>query len=337
MRNFTSTYRIIIVLFVAFATFMAKAQNEAPMMVTAKADSTNLIMGDRTTVNVEVIKNRAEGALVGMPQREKDYYGLEMVECTIDSTDLGNGRTQLNYRFIFQAFDPAEVLTLPGFRYAVAGDTVSSDILTFKVLPVELSPELGDPNDIENLKIHPDELTVTIPSRWYDYVPDWIIWVILGLAIVALGVILYLLYKKNGPKIFVARKPIPPYELALQQLRKLKDKHLIENGMAKQFYTEVTDIWRSYLEGRFGISAMEMTSRQILQHLRHNPETHLSAQQMEQILELSDFVKFAAMNPSREDMVKTYNTIYDFVEATRPAPEPEETETKAKNQKSKKK
>lgn len=111
---------------------------------------------------------------------------------------------------------------------------------------------------------------------------------------------------------------MPPYELAIFNLKKLKDKHLIENGLAKQFYTEVTDIWRTYLAGRFGINAMEMTSKQILRQLRENKETHLSAAQMENMLQLSDFVKFAAMNPTRDEMVRAYDTIYDFVESTRP-------------------
>lgn len=326
----------IITFILALVPAAAIAQNAPQLTVKSKSDSTTLTMGDRVNVNVEVIKDTHEGALVNMPQKEKDYHGMEMVDCVIDSTDLGNGRTQLIYHFTFQAFDPAELLTLPGFSYAIGTDTVTSDILTFKVLPVELSPELGDPNDVENLKIHPDELVVTIPSKWYDFIPDWWIWVLVAFAIIGLGVAVYFLLKKHGDTIFTSKKPMPPFELAIFNLKKLKEKHLIENGLAKQFYTEVTDIWRTYLAGRFGINAMEMTSKQILRQLRENKETHLSAAQMENMLQLSDFVKFAAMNPTRDEMVRAYDTIYDFVESTRPSQEPDEDSKTTDNIKEKK-
>ncbi|MDE6691925.1 MAG: hypothetical protein K2K05_00905, partial [Muribaculaceae bacterium] len=147
----------------------------------------------------------------------------------------------------------------------------------------------------------------------------------------------YYFYKKNGPNIFVTRKPNPPYELAISNLNRVKSKHLIENGLAKQFYTEVTDIWRTYLKGRFDINAMEMTSRQILKELRDNKEVHLTVDQIEPMLELSDFVKFAALTPTRDEMEKAYGIIYSFVESTRPAPEEEEISAADNNPKTTKK
>lgn len=335
MLNRANIFKVIATMAMMLSVAFAAFSQQPSMTVTATSDSTSLVMGDRITVNVEVLKNSHPGVLVNMPERGKDYNGMELADCVVDSTDLGNGRIQLVYRMTFQAFDPADILTLPGFAYACGGDTVVSDILTFKVFPVELSPELGDPADVDNLKIHPDEKVVSIPSRWYDYIPDWWIWVVIGLGVVALGVVLYLLYKKNGPNIFVHRKPVPPYEMAIASLNKLKEKHLIENGLAKQFYTEATDIWRTYLKGRFDINAMEMTSRQIIAELRDNKEVHLTVAQIEPVLELSDFVKFAALKPTRDDMEKAYGTIYSFVESTRPEPTPEEEAADTKNPKKK--
>ncbi len=338
MLNRAYIYKVIATMAMLLSVALTAFSQQPAMTVTATSDSTSLVMGDRTVVNVEVLKNAHPGVLVNMPEKGKDYYGMELSDCVADSTDLGNGRIQLNYRMTFQAFDPADILTLPGFAYACGGDTAVSEILTFRVYPVDLSPELGDPAEVDSLKIHPDEPVVAIPSKWYDFIPDWWIWVVLGLAAIALGVVVYYFYKKNGPNIFVPRKPVPPYELAIASLNKLRQKHLIENGLAKQFYTEATDIWRTYLKGRFDINAMEMTSRQILSELRDNKEAHLTVDQIEQMLELSDFVKFAALTPSRDEMEKAYSTIYSFVESTRPQPEAgEEAGEDDKNIKNKKK
>lgn len=298
------------------------------MTVSAKADSTTLVMGDRTGILVEVVKNGHDGTLVDMPEKEKDYHGLEMVDCIVDSTDLGNNRIQLKYHFTFQAFDPNEMVTLPPFKYAANGDTAASTILTFKVLPVELSPELGDPAQPDSLKIHPDETIVSIQRKWYDYIPDWTIWTLVGLVALAAIVLIVINMRKKETGIFAPRRQLTPYELAIKRLNELKKQQLIEKGLAKQFYTDVTDIWRTYLDGRFGINAMEMTSKQILKKLRENKETHLSSDQMEQLLQLSDFVKFAAMHPSNDEMVSTFNTIYSFIEATKPMPEPKDKNDK---------
>lgn len=299
-----------------------QARGASPISIKASTDSATLVMGDCVTVNLEVVKGGHEGAIVDMPKKKQDYYGLEMIEWACDSIDLGNGRTQLNYHIIFQAFDPMELLTLPPFRYAAQGDTVSSDILTFKVYPVDLSPELGDINNIDSLTIHPAELPQAIRARWYDFIPDWWIWVLIGLLAIALALVVWKLYKKNGPAIFTVRKPIPPYELALQRLAELKDRKLLEQGQTKTYYTDLIDIMRNYLDGRFGINAMEMTSTQIMRKLRENKETHLSAAQMEQVLQLADIVKFAAANPTAEEGLRTFNTVAQFLESTKPAPEP---------------
>ena len=311
-------------LLIAAAAISVAAWAQPAVKVIATADSTTLVMGDKVNVNVEVLKNGHNGVLVDQPVIRKDYYGLELADASVDSTDLGNNRIQVNYKFTFQAFDPAEVLTLPPFRYAIGTDTISSDILTFKIYPVELPPELGNAESVDSLTINGDEGPVSVRSKWYDYVPTWWIWVVLALLVIGLGVVIFLLYKKNGPSIFVKRMPTPPYELAKQRLVKLRESHLLEKGQVKTYYTDLIDILRNYLEGRFGINAMEMTSKQILKRLRENKETHLSVSQMEQVLQLADFVKFAAANPSPEEGLRTFNTVSDFVESTKPQPEPEE-------------
>ncbi len=221
-----------------FSIFGASAR---VVKVTAEADSVALTMGDTTVVRVQVIKEGHPGVLVGLPEKEQDYHGMELSNIAVDSTDLGNGRTQLDYQLTFQAFDPAAAVVLPGFSYAVAGDTVKSNVLTFKVLPVELSPELGDINNVDSLTIHPSEGPVQLRTRFYDYIPSWWYWVVIALVAVALGVVLYLLYKKNGPSLFVARKPVPPYDLAMQRLAAIKHRGLIERGQFKEYYTELTE------------------------------------------------------------------------------------------------
>ncbi|MDE5634813.1 MAG: cell wall anchor protein, partial [Muribaculaceae bacterium] len=103
-------------------------------------------------------------------------------------------------------------------------------------------------------------------------------------------------------------------------------QHLCERGEERAYYTELTDILREYIDKRFNINAMEMTSRQILDRLNANPETRPSEKLMRQILEVADFVKFAKMRPMPDDNTKSFRNAIEFVENTKPLPEPEEGE-----------
>lgn len=325
--------RILLFLLLPALFCLTAIPARAEVKVRAQADSTTLTMGDCVSVTVEVFTPDITGKLV-LPNKEEDYNGMELSSWTADTVDTGKGGKHITYHLSLQAFDPQPV-TLPGFAYVYQGDTIKSNPLTFKVLPVELSPELGNPEDIENLTIHPEESVVTIPSRWYDFIPGWAIWVLLGIVVIALGVVLYILYKKNGPKLFVARKPEPPFDRAIRHLEELKASGKITTASSKVYFTELTDILRQYIDGRFGINAMEMTTTEILRRLRENKETRLTAEQIQQVLSLADFVKFAAVRPPQEDSLKTFNTVYRFVQDTKPEPEPEEAEVGKSKAKSK--
>ena len=86
-------------------------------------------------------------------------------------------------------------------------------------------------------------------TRWYDYLPDFITdywgWILLAIIII-LGAIFYYITRKKEVSIpLIPRKrPIPPHELAMQQLSVLKEAKLCERGQEKEFYTRLTDILR---------------------------------------------------------------------------------------------
>ena len=117
-------------------------------------------------------------------------------------------------------------------------------------------------------------------------------------------------------------RKVPPYELAMQALTRLKSEKLCENGHEKEYYTRLTEILRTYLEQRFGINAMEMTSTQIMQQVSRHDETRPSAGLMKQILEMADFVKFAKVRPLPDDNVKSFTMATRFVEDTKPVEKP---------------
>ena len=85
-------------------------------------------------------------------------------------------------------------------------------------------------------------------------------------------------------------------------------------------FTELTDILRTYLYRRFGINAMEMTSRQILAAISADKETKDKKPLVRQILDMADFVKFAKVRPLPADNIQSYENAVKFVEDTKPVP-----------------
>lgn len=145
--------------------------------------------------------------------------------------------------------------------------------------------------------------------------------------LIAAGVCAYLiLTKKVDVPLVPKKKPLPPYQLAMQRLEHLRGENLWQNGQEKEYYTRLTDILRDYLQGRFGINAMEMTSTQIVNALSSNDETRDSNRHMQAILEVADFVKYARMRPIPDDNVRSFNNALEFVEETKPVPVDDKTD-----------
>lgn len=221
-----------------------------------------------------------------------------------------------------QSFDSG-LYQIPEFVYVAGNDTVRSNELALKVIPVRVSEK--DSIDDYASTSEPADKSIL------DFLPDFIydFWWLIFILIAAIAGMLYLLkrYRKEGH--ILPKKPEPtPYEVAISSLISLKEKKLWEQGMEKEYFTKLTEILRIYLYGRFGINAMEMTSRQILASLSKNPEIKEKRSYMRQILDMADFVKFAKVRPLPDDNVASYNNALRFVEETKPVETSEEASDK---------
>lgn len=300
----------------ALACSATIAEAKPNVTLNASIDSTSVVQGSKAKLRLEILKGSEVGTLVDAPETGKEYFGIEISDLRIDTVDHGNGRLELDYDYTIQAFDPGTI-SLPPFRYAIGEDTVESSTVTLKVLEVDLD-SLTD--------INPMESVVSVPTKWYDIIPNWWLWIFVGVAAVGVVACCILLFRRKKGLISKPVKITPPYDLAVMRLNDLQAKKLPQSGRDKEYYTELTEILRQYLDGRFGINAMEMSSTQIIDTLRHNKETKPGSELMKQILEIADFVKFAKVRPMPDDNVKAFNSAVKFVEDSKPLPPVENEE-----------
>ncbi len=110
--------------------------------------------------------------------------------------------------------------------------------------------------------------------------------------------------------------------MAIKRLELLKSRHLAESGHVKEYYTELTDILRQYLQGRFGVYAREMTSPQILAACEPIPDLATFIPRLKDLLTTADFVKFAKLDTGVDENIRSYNDVRAVVEGTKPVEEP---------------
>ena len=303
--------------------------NVGPISLKASLDSAHIIMGKQTTLHIEIVDNNGVNGVLPILNSDTIIAEIEVIsKSQADTIDLENNRRQINQDIIIQSFDSG-LYTIPPIQYIVGKDTFKANPLALKVIPVS----------VDSLQTIHSQADVIYPnSRWYDFLPDFITdywgWILVVIIVILGAIFGLLLYKKKLPiTLTPAKKEIPPYELAIQLLEKLRDEKLCERGQEKEFYTRLTDILRSYIDSRFGINAMEMTTTQIIESLNSNNETVDSKSYVEQVLEIADFVKFAKVRPLPDDNVKSYNWALQFVKETKPIEETVNTIDNSENTK----
>ena len=323
---------IIFCLAILMCSFTAVAGN---VIVSAKMDSAVLLMGKKSAIHLEIVQDKgAIGRLVGdcVTPDTLNAFGEVSKRLDADTTDLGNERIQINRDIVIQSFDSG-LYVIPPFRFVVEKDTFLSESLSLKVLPVK----------VDSLSCIHDYKHVESPEFFFsDLFPEFIVknwWVIL-LCLLLLAGIIYSYFrwfkKVNVPFVTKTVVVIPPYDEAIMELTRLKSEKLWEAGQDKEYFTRLTDILRNYLDRRFGINAMEMTTGQIMAALRKNEETMPVNDQLNKILDMADFVKFAKMRPMPEDNEVAYQRAMNFVNETKPAPVSEDNVDNEKKEDDKK-
>ncbi|MBC6996392.1 hypothetical protein QWY85_03290 [Neolewinella lacunae] len=240
--------------------------------------------------------------------------GLEVIDAKPLSTVAESPELLLQQRFLITSFDTGYIVVprLPYTYLAADGgrDTAFTEDLLLRVRAVPV----GDDNELRPIKPIIEE-----PLNVFDFWP-----LFLFLAVAGVG---YLVYRQRQRRQRATPPPPPPPPadvIALTQLKALEARELWQAGQTKEYYSELTRILREYLESRFGVAAMEMTTRQITAELGRREELDgVQGHELGELLQLSDLVKFAQATPAAELHPRSLERVRNFVQTTgRPTPSP---------------
>lgn len=287
-------YKILIGLLIMVAT-IGPTQAADPV-VSSRIDSALMLIGEQTTLTLEATFDKQNGLQFPLLS-DTVVQGLEIIGLPlVDTTDAGNERWRVSYKYDITSFDSGLYL-IPALAYVAQGDTFYSQQLALKVVSFAVDTAAIDSLD--------HSLKEVMSPRFMIQDYAWPIIAALSLLLLLLvALYLYSRYKKNKPLLPHSKpKPVvPAHIVAIEALEKLKqDKIWTQESRIKEFYTQLTDIIRIYLDSRLGIDAMEMTTDEIMQTISPIAEAQEITSSLKELLAMADLVKFAKYNPSIMD------------------------------------
>lgn len=152
---------------------------------------------------------------------------------------------------------------------------------------------------------------------WREYLPQIYI-AIAALVAIILIIIFLRKYLAKKPVIVELPKPKePPHITALQSLENIRSQKLWQEGRFKEYHTLISDTLRAYIEGRYGVQALELTSEEIVKVMKSQVIDETSKEKLRQVLTLADYVKFAKVVPIDVENEMSLNNAFDFVNGTK--------------------
>ncbi len=145
-------------------------------------------------------------------------------------------------------------------------------------------------------------------------------WILAIIIVIAAGLFYFFVYyKKDKKPIFFKVKPkLPAHIIALGRLEQIRKDKIWSKGLIKEYHSEVTDVLREYIENRFGIFAMEMTTSEIIESFdRQSIIDDTDMLKLRQILEIADAVKFAKYQALQNENDLALRNSFDFVQNTK--------------------
>ncbi|HDZ69097.1 MAG TPA: hypothetical protein ENH43_01605 [Phycisphaerales bacterium] len=289
-----------------------KDYQRGPLTVHVRVDKAKISIAE--TIMLELEATVKPGFEVKMPDVGKNLKDFGIV----DWDNLGkkldaNNNVVSTYRYKLEPF-LSGTYSLPDFTfefYDVNSPQDNKHKLTTEPIDIEITSLLG--RQRAELKISDIEGVVDVPDK-----PSyWWLWALGAAGIVTAGIAggLYLRQKRRAELIRIFR---PAHEIAYEHLQALVKEDLVKKGKIKEFYEQISNILRHYIEYRFNLRAPEKTTEEFLIVLATTELLDADDKQdLEEFLKHCDLVKFAKHNPATEQIQKTFDLVKNFIEKTK--------------------
>ncbi|AUC16246.1 hypothetical protein BTO06_14225 [Tenacibaculum sp. SZ-18] len=278
--------------------------------VEAIVDTTNIRIGEQFEYKISV--EGTENVII--PKLE--LKGLEVV----DSLRLDTLKNKLIQKYILTGFDSG-AFYIPKQQIFIRNQAHFTDSLLINVATVKVDTTQIKMFEIKGIKGEPYQ---------FDDYKNTLYW-ILGILFVVTTVLYFALKRSDNEEIKTREQLLNPYQEAVRNLKLLEEKLLWQNNKVKQYYSELTDIVRNFIERELNVPALETTTRGLIETLSDFTETKSiltdkeTITSLNKLLQQADLVKFAKSKPLAHEIEADRNIAKHIVDNIKPNIEIEES------------
>ena len=277
-------------------------------------DTSGIFLGDH--INFTVTVDKPSNFHITLPVfKDTILKNIEILNGpVIDSTFLKDGRIRLREKYLVTSFDSGFYQVPPVYAELKSETGIKrfySDYSQLKVNRVKIAPADSASKYFDIIKPYKAPLT---PGE----ILPWVLLILIAAAGVwfIIRIMRKARMKKSGEVPYI--NPDPAHIIAFRELEKLKEEKLWQKGEVKKYYTRLTEIVRQYLENRFGILSMELTTIETLAELTKTGfREDESYRILRSVLTGADLVKFAKYTPEPSENELHFDFALEFVKKTK--------------------
>jgi hypothetical protein len=305
--------KLLVVFFLLLTeiSFEVRAQD---VIVTSGFDSSRIYIGDQIKFTITI--DQPADLQLSIPLfKDTLCKNIEILSGPVsDSSIIKDNRIRINEKYLITSFDSGYYTVPPVFAEMKNANGLKrfySDYSQLEVIRVRIAPADTTAKIFDIIKPYRAPLTAG------EVLP----WILLAVLLSAGTWYLIRIIKKrnmhkSGTKPII--NPDPAHIIAFRELEKLKGEKLWQKGEIKYYYTRLTEILRQYLENRYNIFSMELTTGETLDELVKTgfKEDELF-RKLRTVLTGADLVKFAKYNPEPSENELHFEYAWDFVLSTK--------------------
>jgi hypothetical protein len=304
--------RLFIFLFL-FISIISSSSGQN-VIVTSSFDSTRIYIGDQIKYTITI--DKPSGLRLELPSfKDTLCKNIEVLSGPhIDSLSNRNGRTKIIQKYLITSFDSGHYQVRPVFVEMKNENELKrfySDYSQLEVMRIKIAPADTTAKIFDIIKPYRAPLTIG------EILPWILIVMLLGVLIwAAIRFIRKLKKSEKGTETLI--EPDPAHVIAFRELEKLRVEKLWQKGEIKNYYTKLTEILRQYLENRFRVFSLELTTSETLEVLvKSGFKKDESYNILKTVLNGADLVKFAKYNPEPSENESHFQYSWNFVLATK--------------------
>lgn len=277
-----------------------------PVSFRVALSSDEITIAEHVTMLLEI--RAREGYTAELPRFGEKLERFGIVDYETGRPELRGDTVVTRRAYELEPFLSGDYAIPPmAVHFHAEGDTILHTIES-DTLHVRVNSIL--PDDLAELEIRDIAGPEEIPA---DYTKA----IVMAVIVVAVAGGLFVLWRRRRVEPLEARR-ITAHETAYEALEMLLARGLVEKKRYREFTAEVADILRRYIEDRFGLRAPERTTEEFLMEAGAGLDVDEERKKiLADFLIHCDLVKFAALEPSADDVKSTFNTAKDFIDATR--------------------